>query len=255
MTSSKALLQSSAQNAQNADYAGVAELWANEAALAGYNADIVAKLSRHAPAAQRVLEFGAGIGTLALGWTKQTGVQPECLEIDPGMRQVLAERGLACHASLASVGGDLDAIYTSNVLEHIEDDVATLLALKSHLKPGGVLAIYVPAFMLLYSEFDAAIGHYRRYEKTELLDKLRRTGYEVMECAYADSLGFFAWLSVKLRKRQAVGGQGSGALRVYDRYIFPISRLLDALGLRHLFGKNLLVVARKPAGPPVPGRP
>lgn len=243
MPAGNTLLKSSAQNDLNSDYAGIAELWANEAALAGYNADIVVKLSRHAPGARRVLEFGAGIGTLARGWAQKTGVQPECLEIDTRMRQVLAERGLVCHASLASVGGDFDVIYTSNVLEHIEDDVAALTALKSHLKPGGMLAIYVPAFMALYSEFDAAIGHYRRYEKAELREKLQRAGYDIVECTYADSIGFLAWLSVKWRKRQSVGDQ-SGALRVYDRYIFPVSKLLDAVGFRHLFGKNLLVIAR-----------
>jgi hypothetical protein len=67
-------------------------------------------------------------------------------------------------------------------------------------------------------------------------------GFRVVSCAYADSLGFLASLLYR-------GFRGSGELRkrsvaLYDRFVFPVSRMLDALTHRW-FGKNLLMVATR----------
>lgn len=231
------------------EYSGSAELWANERDLVRYNRDVVRMLSA-VPDARRVLEFGAGIGTLACLWQEANNVRPECLEIDSKLRDVITGRGLVCHASLESVDRNIDLIYSSNVLEHIEDDASALRELRQHLRPGGNLAIYVPAFMCLYSELDAAIGHFRRYRRNELEQKLKAAGYEIERANYSDSIGFFAWLWVKLRgygPQNALGTDRS--LAIYDRFIYPASRVLDRIGLNRLFGKNLLVIARNPGRP------
>ena len=52
-----------------------------------------------------------------------------------------------------------------NVLEHIEDDTKEINEAFQKLNPGGFLIILVPAHNNLYSEFDKAIGHFRRYNK------------------------------------------------------------------------------------------
>ncbi len=236
----------SVQNQSKTDYAGVDELCANENFLKKYSADTVAKLSKYAKDKPEVLEFGAGIGTLAQLWHAATGIKPECLEIDESLRTLLRERELYCYESLDAIHKTFDVIYTSNVLEHIEDDVAALKSLHAKLKPGGIIAIYVPAFMCLYSELDAAIGHYRRYEKAELIRKLELANFKIKECCFADSIGFFAWLSMKFKGYRNDQKLGSGkSLAIYDKYLWPLSRLLDGIGLRFLFGKNLLVIAEK----------
>jgi 2-polyprenyl-3-methyl-5-hydroxy-6-metoxy-1,4-benzoquinol methylase len=104
------------------------------------------------------------VGTLAQNWEVKTGIKPECLEIDNSLRTMLVDRGFKCHDKPESVTKTYDGIYTSNVLEHIEDDVETLRKIHGMLKPGCNLVIYVPAFMCLYSELDSSIGHYRRYQ-------------------------------------------------------------------------------------------
>jgi SAM-dependent methyltransferase len=237
---------STLQTDEKTDYAGSAELWANEKFLKSYNNDIVNKLSKASGHNFEVLEFGAGLGTLSLLWEAHTGTKPECLEIDSSLRAILTKRSFVCYENLDEIKKLYDIIYTSNVLEHIEDDVAALKKLHSKLKPNGQIAIYVPAFMCLYNQMDAAVGHYRRYEKSELIDKLKKADFKIEECNYADSIGFFAWLSVKLLSRDNGNNNNSGAsLKVYDKFIFPFSKLLDRLGFRYLFGKNLVVLARK----------
>lgn len=237
---------SALQTNEKTDYAGSAELWANEKFLISYNKDIVNKLSKASSPNYEVLEFGAGLGTLSLLWETHTGTKPECLEIDSSLRTVLTKRGFVCYENLDEIKKLYDIIYTSNVLEHIEDDVASLKKLHSKLKPNGQIAIYVPAFMCLFNQMDSAVGHYRRYEKSELIDKLKKADFKIEECYYADSIGFFAWLSVKLLSRGNGNNSNSdNSLKVYDRFIFPFSKFLDGFGFRYLFGKNLVVLARK----------
>ncbi len=235
------------QNAQsdcNTAYAGGDELWAGERYLINYNQDLISKLSRTQKDSRDVLEFGAGIGTLASLWEQATGTKPECLEIDPKQRRIIEERGFRCYDGLNSIRKKFDVIYTSNVLEHIEDDLLTLKQLNSKIKSGGSLIIYVPAFQFLYSQLDEKVGHYRRYEKRDLLLKLTEAGFRIDKSYFADSIGFFAWLYIKMRGYPSSDG-GEQSMKIFDKYIFPISKLLDSLGCKHFFGKNILVYAQK----------
>jgi SAM-dependent methyltransferase len=241
------LLHRTVQTEENTSYAGEAELWANEANLPRYNLDIVRKLSRLASSNARVLEFGAGIGSLAQIWAQEKGIKPICLEIDSNLKNIIQDRGFECYSNLEDIEGQFDLIYSSNVLEHIEDDQKALEQLYQKLKPGGALALYLPAFQCLYSDFDAAIGHYRRYGKVELMNKLKSAHFTIEKCEYADSIGFFAWLTTKNKKHgQSTKQSNDGQLKFYDQYIFPVSSALDEFGMKYMFGKNLLAITRKP---------
>ena len=234
------------QTNTNSKYSGVAELWAIEDSLAGYNRDLVKKLSGFFDNRRNILEFGAGIGTLARLWQKETGTIPECLEIDPNLSQVIRDRGLVCYDNLDEINSKYDGIYTSNVLEHIENESIVLRQLHGQLKYGGIIAIYVPAFMCLYSSMDLAVGHYRRYRAKELCKLLETSGFKVIHHSYADGVGFFIWLFLKLRGSK--GGEGLSnhkALAAYDKFIYPVSSFLDRLGIKYLFGKNIMVIAKK----------
>jgi len=234
------------QNNSNNNYAGLQELLAIESALTNYNANLVNYLSSFFKASDSILDFGAGIGTLATLWEAKMGNKPECLEIDPALRSAVLERGFVCSDSLDQLDRLFDGIYTSNVLEHIQDDVSTLRILHTKIAPGGYIAVYVPAFMCLYSSMDAAVGHYRRYSKRVLCDKLSQAGFKVHHSSYADSIGFFVWMILKFKGPKAKSSLSNiKALAKYDRYIYPLSNLIDQLGFKFLFGKNLLVVAQK----------
>ena len=99
--------------------------------------------------------------------------------------------------------------------------------------------------MFLYSNIDSKLGHYRRYSKKNLINKVSKSGFQIESCVYVDSLGFFAWLFLKIFKL-GINDSGSLLLPIYDKFICPLSKMLDKLGLKFLFGKNLLLLARKP---------
>jgi 2-polyprenyl-3-methyl-5-hydroxy-6-metoxy-1,4-benzoquinol methylase len=64
-------------------------------------------------------------------------------------------------------------------LEHIEDDVAFLTQINRLLQPGGTLVLSVPIDISLWTQHDVEAGHFRRYSKTELFEKLQRAGFAV----------------------------------------------------------------------------
>jgi SAM-dependent methyltransferase len=225
------------------EYTGSELLVTNEDALRNYNRWIVDQFVQSSPAGGRdILDFGAGIGTLSEIYAARTSVRPAVLEVDAKQRDVLRQRGYAPYASLDEVEGKYDLIYTSNVLEHIEDDVAALRALRGHLKPGGRIAIFVPAFRLIWTSMDDKVGHHRRYTKPMLRDHLEAAGFAVERMSYRDSMGFLLALGFKVIG-SASGEPSERSLRLFDRYLLPVSRLVD-IATHPLLGKNVFAVAR-----------
>ncbi len=80
--------------------------------------------------------------------------------------------------------GDMDIVTLLDVLEHQEHDVAFLADVVERCRPGATLVLTVPALMTLWSSWDVALGHYRRYDRRELSDVLSRLPLEVLEVNY-----------------------------------------------------------------------
>jgi ubiquinone/menaquinone biosynthesis C-methylase UbiE len=248
---SKFKAKSVEQNKDQPHYSGIEELWAIEGQLKNYNKDIAVKISRDFQSSDKVLEFGGGIGSIASIIYAIKGIKPDCVELDPDLRLILDERGFEPTASIEELNKQYDHVYLSNVLEHIEDDVAILKQIQSVLKENGKVVIYSPAFQVLYTSFDAQVGHYRRYSLGDLRKKLIQSNYTVLHYEFVDSLGFFAWILLKfnsiinITKASQTNQISHKSFIVYDRYFYPISKLLDSLGLRYLIGKNILITAQK----------
>ena len=233
------------------DYSGVRELADAELGLNRYYGHIVEKITSNKQTMEifknqtKILEFGAGTGFLAELMKAKTSYQVDCVEIDPYLISSISSKNLICYQSLSELRNKYDFIYSSNVLEHIENDVQSLRELREVLQPNGILALYLPAFNILFSDLDRAVGHYRRYSRKEIISKLTKTGYEVIDISYVDSLGFPASLLIRIigyQNKADIGGLRS--MRLYDSVIFPISVFLDKLGLSRFIGKNLVVHCR-----------
>jgi len=197
-----------------------------------------------------VLEVGAGHGTFTEILSARgarvvaTDVSQRCADV---LRERFAadERVTVVHGGADAVAGQppFDSAVLINVLEHIPDDDGALRDLAATLRPGGRLILWVPAFQLLYSDFDRKIGHYRRYRKGELKEQLTRAGYQVAEIRYVNSVGALAWLVVaRLMHRAPTGGR---SVKIYDSCFVPVLKRLE--GRRGApFGQSVFAVATWP---------
>ncbi|WP_200282882.1 class I SAM-dependent methyltransferase [Rhabdochromatium marinum] len=193
-----------------------------------------------------VLDFGAGTGLLARMIT-DAGIEIVCVEPDPELRKRLIARSLKTHSRIEDLAPEsASGAYSFNVLEHIEDDLAAVRAIYSRLTPGGLFIVYVPAFPMLYGPMDRKVGHLRRYTRVSLLAVLRAAGFVVKRTEYVDSLGFLASLALKWLGDDS-GNLNLSMVRLYDRFVFPISRFCDQLW-HPFFGKNVVAFAQKPSG-------
>ena len=233
------------QSENKNEYSGLEELLISES-MPNYNHFIVKTAKDAFGEPVQLIDFGAGIGTLSLIFREAFNINPLCVEIDTKNQEYLLQRKFKFFQNLTSIPNHSDAIFSSNVLEHIEDDVSVLKEMRQQLTDGGRLCLYLPAKMLLWSKLDEVVGHYRRYEISELRLKCKDAGFKIIKIHYADCAGFFASLLMKFIGYNSDNGIGSiKSMRFYDKYLFPISNFLDRLGFRYLLGKNIVLIAEK----------
>jgi SAM-dependent methyltransferase len=202
-----------------------------------------------------VLEVGAGLGATTRVLCDGTQTRWTCLEPDPRLAAVIARTAAdgALPACCRAVAGNVaslpasdlyDAILYVDVLEHIADDRGELAAASRHLKPGGRLVVLSPAHAWLYTPFDAAIGHHRRYTKATLA-AAAPAGLTRERLDYLDAAGLLLSLGNRLLLRSA--HPTAAQILFWDRRVIPVSRVLDRL-LGRRAGKSVLGVWRRPPG-------
>lgn len=197
-----------------------------------------------------VLEVGAGIGSTTLLLNDGSAKQWLMLEPDEQMYLALKEKIGAnlfpgnCRLQSGTIDGAstmFDTIIYIDVLEHIEDDAEEMKKAAGLLNEGGHIIVLAPAFQSLYSPFDKAIGHCRRYSKKKL-NKIAPAGLKLMSCRYYDSVGYLASVMNKLFLRQKMPSLRQ--VHFWDRWMVPVSAVTDKICF-HSFGKSIIAVWEK----------
>jgi len=200
----------------------------------------------------RVLEVGAGNGG-SICYLLGNATDWLCLEPDPIFAAKLNEQILSgalppiCRLQIATLR-DLpadqyfDTILYIDVMEHLAEDRREAALAVQHLTPGGTLVILSPAHQFLFSPFDEAIGHYRRYTRASLA-AIAPASLEQVKLIYLDSGGILLSLGNRFVLRSAWPSVAS--LRFWNNYIIPISRRLDGV-FGYAVGKSVLGIWRKP---------
>ena len=193
-----------------------------------------------------LIEVGAGIGQMTgelLGKTDNISV----VEPNPNFCEQFRERfpEIDCLPGFFDEKPEThpDAIISVNVLEHIKDDEIELgNYARSLSKNNGALCLFVPARMEIYAQIDSDFGHYRRYTKKELREKLERAGFKIEKLHYYGFAGYFAWLIVfRILKKRTFN---TGSVKLFDRFIFPIVNFIERHICRPPIGQSLIAVAR-----------
>ena len=134
-----------------------------------------------------------------------------------------------------------DAILYIDVLEHIEDDRAEMALAYSRLNVNGRIIVLAPAHPSLYTAFDKAIGHFRRYNRASLT-QCTPPGCRLERMAYLDAVGMLASLGNRLLLRQS--DPSLKQILTWDRLLVPLSRWVDPITF-HRIGKSIVGVWKK----------
>jgi SAM-dependent methyltransferase len=183
------------------------------------------------PLNAHILEVGSGTGG-NLHMLSAFG-QVSAMEMDATARSICSKKtggrfdvqAGSCPNDIPFADKKFDLICVFDVLEHIDEDVRTLAALKARLADGGQMIITVPAYRWLWSAHDEFLHHKRRYSYTEFRQKIVTSGLQVARVSYFNTILFPIAALVRLKDKLVGNAAPSGGSIPFA----PLNRLLTAL--------------------------
>lgn len=152
---------------------------------------------------KKVFDVGAGLGRMAQFYVDRcekavaTDIFPEQVDFMNerfrDKKQFQAVLLDITQDDIKTYQNSFDTVVCINVLEHIEDDLMAVAAMKSLLIEGGRLIIFVPALQSLYCAFDRNVSHYRRYERGRLKRLAEANEMTVLKNIYFNFMGIFPY--------------------------------------------------------------
>ena len=196
-----------------------------------------------------VIEVGSGTGNISIYFSQQKELF--LTDKDPGLithlKNKFKRKNIKINTLdiskeiLRTLQGHFKSAIAINVLEHIKDDGKAFRNLNRLLVQGGRLFILVPAKKFAYTGLDKALGHYRRYEKEELIEKIKSAGFTIEKTYFFNFIGLFSWI---VRDKIERGH----TLKLYQVALFdklvPVLKIIEGI-IKPPLGVSLIVIARK----------
>ena len=147
----------------------------------------------HFPPPGRVVEGGIGSARNLLEFS-YLGYEPTGLDLMPESIAHAAACGLKdVHVHDLQDPWPIEpasarAVVLLDVLEHVADPARVLMHARDTLQPGGGIVVNVPAYPVLYSDWDRSLGHYRRYRTRDLVAQARAAELRVRWLSHWNAL-------------------------------------------------------------------
>lgn len=183
---------------------------------------------------KRVLEAGAGIGNLTRILCPRReryiagDIDPEYLarlraRFQHRPKMEVRHCDLSNPGDFAALAGAVDTVVCLNVLEHVQDERASLCNIYAALRPGGRAIVLVPYGPEVFGSLDTALGHLRRYRREELQQKMEQAGFRVERIMDFNRIARPAWyVTGRLLKRKTLS---RFQLYVFDRLVWLWRRI------------------------------
>ena len=194
----------------------------------------------------KVLEVGAGIGSFTNNYMSM--IEDITLsEVDKDNFEIIKNKFKNHKIDITrnptnEIKTKFDTIMYLNVLEHIEKDKEEIKTAISRLNSKGHLIILVPAHNRLYSKFDEAVGHFKRYE-INFFKNLSLENCKIKKVIYLDAMGYFLYYLNKIFFSKETY-PSKLKIFIWDKIFTPLTFILDKL-LLNKFGKNILYIVKK----------
>ena len=193
-----------------------------------------------------ILEVGAGIGSFTRSYF-HNHKNIHLSDLDQNNCSILKEKFNDNDVKIDSkkiseINLNFNTIIYLNVLEHINEDKKEIELALSRLNLGGHLIILTPAHQNLYSKFDKAIGHLRRYD-ADFFNSNNHKNAKIKKLIYMDALGYILYFFNKIFFKEEVY-PSKIKIFVWDKIFTPITIIFDYI-TRYKFGKNILCIYEK----------
>lgn len=238
-------------------FANLYELEANSFWFRARNKIVLWSLRKYLQKAGTFLEIGCGTGfvlsALAVAYPNVDLLGTEILldGLPHAFRRTPSASFMQMDARHIPFVSHFDGIGAFDVLEHIEEDESVLAQMSQALHPGGFIILTVPQHPWLWSPADDYACHKRRYSRAELMEKVRRAGFEIQRCSS------FVSLLLPLMILCRIGSRGKAynpnnefdihpALNIMLYLIMKAEILMLRCGIQFSAGGSLLLIARKP---------
>ncbi|MDR2981953.1 MAG: class I SAM-dependent methyltransferase [Puniceicoccales bacterium] len=199
---------------------------------------------------KRVIEIGSGIGNFTTTLAQQADI---VVGIEPNQycySQLVEETKNFSNVSCLNIFSEhiqdhlplnqrFDTIVSTNVFEHIPDDKKVLDAICPYLIDGARIILQVPAGMWAYGEIDKLLGHYRRYDKSQMKQLFSGIPGQFLKLRYYNPIGALGWwMNARIRK---ASNQNDRQIWIFDRLILPPQSIVEKI-IRFPFGQTIFAV-------------
>jgi len=217
---------------------------------------LVWAIRRYVPGARSMLEIGCGTGGVTgairagLPGMRITAGDVRISGLERAARDVPDVEFVQMDVQRLPFEAEFDAAGAFDVIEHLDDDTATLTTLRSAVKPGGGVFVTVPQHPALWSAVDEFSCHRRRYTRRELEAKLRTAGLEVLRMTSFASVVLPLLATSRRWPRRFEPERELRISSAVNRVLLVLSaveRGIIAAGCSLPMGGSLLAVARRPA--------
>lgn len=209
-----------------------------------------------------IIEIGAGCGGNIDMLSRYGAVT--AVEMDDGARAYMASahdglevRGGALPDTSLFAGQQFDVAIMFDVLEHVAEEAESLVAIRQHIRPGGLIFISVPAYEWLWGAHDDRVHHQRRYTSGSLRGALEGAGWSVEQVGHYNKHLFPLAVAARFKDKLTGAKQSTGfkvpAKPVNDTFFRIFSSEADRVargGFR--YGLSVAAVARNPESPGLP---
>ena len=202
----------------------------------------------------KVAEIGCGNGLVQYQFSKYYGIDVDGFDLNQIALQksVATEQNLFLydiHEKTPEYKNYYDLIILFDVIEHIDDQIQFVDSVLYHLNKGGILAVNVPALQSLYSDYDLAAGHIRRYninsikvlEENFSIEKIILTywGFPLLPILIIRKL----ILALSKNKNQAINSGFKPSSNFVNHFLYNLSQL--EFIPQSISGTSLMVLYRK----------
>ena len=194
-----------------------------------------------------LLDVGSGSGGLInyyLQQTKYISIFEPSIKLNKKIKKKFKNKNIKIYLNKKTIRKKYDAILYMDVIEHIKNYDYEIKSILKKLKKNGHLIINVPAFNILFTEFDKSVGHTKRFIKKDLRVLAKNHGLKIKLVEYYDVVGFFLiFISKFIFKSHLENKNVSRNIKIWNALI-PISKILDKIFFNS-FGKSLICVLEK----------